>query len=367
MKKLLKIIIWVAVIFVVALSILLLWLYTHPATFRYEIAETEYRDIHKLTVFTGKLVTEEEVKLIPYIPGVVAEIYKGEHDWVKKDEVIARIDVTTNLSDLQAAEAVTRTVNIEYENTKKMYDRQTNLYKQGVISESDMEKTTVAFRKVERELKRAKDNLEIVKTGHVVSESNASNILVKSTIDGVVLTVPVKKGTTVVPANVLTSGTVIATIGDTRKIIFISNVDETEIAHLYVGMPLRLILGTDENITVPGKIEFIALQGEEIRKASFYEIKASVEIPDSLFRPGMSANAEISLAKKEHVLTIPESTISFEHDSTFVYLAHKKAFKYVYERRHVELGLSDKIHVEVLYGLQDGDLVRSNKVLIKKK
>jgi HlyD family secretion protein len=147
-------------------------------------------------------------------------------------------------------------------------------------------------------------------------------------------------------------------------LIFIGNVDETEVGRVHTGMPVKLSVGAVENQSFDANLEYISPQGVEANGAILFEIKAAATIPDSItIRAGYSANAEIVLAKVEDVVVVPESTVTFSGDSTFVWLALDTLPKNQrFERHDIKTGLSNGMIIEVKEGLAAGQKVRGNQV-----
>lgn len=134
-------------------------------------------------------------------------------------------------------------------------------------------------------------------------------------------------------------------------------------------MPIKLSIGAIENQKFDAKLEYIAPKGVEENGAILFEIKAAAQIPDTvLVRAGYSANAEIVLARVEKVITIPESTITFNNDSSFVYILKDTIDqKQTFDKKNIKIGLSDGIKVEVKEGLKVGDKIRGNEMSDKPK
>ena len=145
-----------------------------------------------------------------------------------------------------------------------------------------------------------------------------------------------------------------------NKLIFRGNVDETEVGLLKVGMPMSISIGAMPDMTPSAVIEYISPKGNDQSGANSFEIKAVLNIENSEgLRSGYSANATVSLAKAEAVLSLPEAVITFEGDSTFVFVQTDSLPKPVYERRAVNTGMSDGIKIEIKSGVDSTDIVRA--------
>lgn len=367
MQKTRNILLIIVIAAIIIYSGFLLWRKSQPEPVRYELVKSSFGDVERIAVFTGRIVPSDEVEIKPYIGGILNEIYVSEGDFVRKGDTIAQIEVISDVEKMVSAQSLVNEATIEADEQRQIYDRNKYLYAEGAISTAEMQKVEAAHRNAQNRLSTAEENLNIIKHGYNRT-SGAGNILVRSTISGLIITLPQVKGTIVIPTNILNKGTTIATVGDIYTSEFVFNVDETEIDRLYPDMPLRITFGVNDSLSIDGRIKSISLLGMEKRGAAFYEVKSSMNVPENVFIPvRSSAKAEISMAKKENVLLVPESAISFENDSTFVYLAEKKLFDYSFTKKHVELGLSDKLNVEVLSELEDNTNLRGNRLASKKK
>ncbi|MDR3218076.1 MAG: HlyD family efflux transporter periplasmic adaptor subunit, partial [Dysgonamonadaceae bacterium] len=212
------------------------------------------------------------------------------------------------------------------------------------------------------------DALDIVREGVSKKYAKLSNTQIRSTISGMILDVPIKAGNSVIQANTFNDGTTIASVADMNNLIFRGNIDETEVGRVKEGMPLSLTIGALSNQKFDAELEYISPKGLVESGAVLFEIKAAVKVPDSVFiRAGYSANAEIVLAHAIDAFTIPESSIEFSNDSSYVYMLKEEKPKQIFEKHPVKIGLSDGINVEVKEGLVAEDKIRGKKIEDKPK
>lgn len=168
-----------------------------------------------------------------------------------------------------------------------------------------------------------------------------------------------KVGNTVILSNTFNDGTTIATVANMGDLIFRGNVDETEVGRLVTGMPMKITIGALQDEHLQASLEYIAPKATQNNGANQFEIKAAVHIGGTnKMRSGYSANAEIILAEAKHTLTVPESAITFEGTSTYVYVVNEQDGKKTYHKRRVTTGLSDGINIQVKSGLKSGEHVR---------
>lgn len=278
---------------------------------------------------------------------------------VKQGEIIATIKVIPEMVQLNSAESRVNVADISLKQVEEVYKRDEQLHKQGVIAQEEFEASKANYLKAVEEKENAVSALEIIRDGIAKNSNVSSTTLIRSTIDGMILDIPVKVGNSVIQANNLNDGTTIATVADMNDLIFKGKVDETEIGRIKEGMPIVLTIGAMESQTIDASLEYVSPKGVEENGAVQFEIKAALAVPENTFiRAGYSANAQIVLKRAENVLTIPESTVEFKGDSTFVYLLKAASPKQVFEKKAVEIGLSDGINIEIKSGLTTDDRIR---------
>ncbi|MDR3326964.1 MAG: efflux RND transporter periplasmic adaptor subunit [Prevotellaceae bacterium] len=353
MKKVIKIILLSLLGLLVVGTFVFLWNKSRPKIVEYEIIRAEIKTIEKKTVATGKIEPRDIVMIKPQISGIISHVYKQAGQHVKSGEVIALVKVIPEMSLVNAAESRVNVAKIELDQQKSIYDRDKQLYESKVISAEEFEKSTSATLRIREEYQNAVDNLEIVRQGMVRRSGSYGNTRILSTITGTILDIPIKAGNSVIQSNTFNDGTTIAVVANLNDMIFQGKIDETEVGRIKVGMPLVLTVGALQNVSFDAELEYISPKGVEENSAVMFEIRAAAYIPDSItIRSGYSANAEIILQHRPDVLAVPESTVSFENDSTFVYSFLKNnGKKQLFQRQQVKIGLSDGMYVEITEGL----------------
>jgi HlyD family secretion protein len=295
---------------------------------------------------------------------VVKKIHVEAGDRVKEGDLLAKVEIIPNLVNLNQAESRLKIARIQLEDTKKSCDRRRKLYKKGIIAESELQQYEVAYNSAQEELVAAETNLELVKEGIAKTMGPTTNTLIRSTIDGMVLDVPVEVGNFVIETNNFNAGTTIASVADMGEMIFEGQVDESEVGKIKPGMDLILIVGAIENETFNATLEYISPKGMEEKGAIQFEIKANVKLKESHFlRAGYSANADIVLDRRDDVLAISENLLQFEGEKPFVEVATGPQ---QFEKRKIQTGLSDGINIEIISGLDNTDKIKIWDKPIKK-
>ena len=359
MKKFLKITLLVVLTAGIIGTFVFLWMKSRPKVVVYETVNAEITDLQKTTVATGKVEPRDEILIKPQISGIIDEVYKEAGQSIRKGEVIAKVKVIPELGQVNSAESRVRLAEINEKQAQTDFDRVEKLFKDKLISREDFEKSEVALKQARVEVQTAKDALEIIKEGITKNSASLSSTLIRSTIDGLILDVPVKAGNSVIMSNTFNDGTTIATVANMNDLIFKGKIDETEVGRIHEGMPVKLTIGALQNLTFDAKLEYISPKGVEENGANQFEIKAAVSVPDSVqIRSCYSANAEIVLQRAQQTLAVPESVIEFSGDSTFVYVMTDSVPEQKFQRKPVTAGMSDGIKIEIKSGVTAKDKIR---------
>lgn len=347
----------VAIVFIG--TFVFLWIKAQPQPKVYDEFTPTVADLRKTTVLTGKIEPRNEVNIKPQISGIITELMKEAGQTVQAGEVIAKVKVIPDMGQLSSAQSRLRLAEINLKQARTDYEREKVLFDKGLVSADEYDKIHQAYNQAREERSAAQDNLEVVRDGVSSSNANASSTLVRSTVTGVILDIPVKVGNSVILSNTFNDGTTIATVANMNDLIFRGNVDETEVGQVNVGMPMTITVGALQDLKFNARLEYISPKAVEANGANQFEIKAAVQVPEKTgVRSGYSANAQIVLAEALHVLTVPESAIHFEGNNTYVYLVQGKGKNKTYQRRDVKVGLSDGVNIQIKSGLTTNDRVR---------
>jgi HlyD family secretion protein len=367
MKKVVRIL--VIVILVGAFGGTLFFLYNKSKK-KVDVFENKnpfYSEVVMKTVATGSVVPRFEIQIVPQVSGIIDELYVEAGDKIAKGQIVARIKIIPDMVTLNSAETRLNRARINYDDAQIDYDRQQKLFDKEVVSYEEFKAAKVGYDSAKEELTAAENNLELIKNGVTKKAESATNTLVRSTIDGMVLDVPVEEGNSVIQANTFNAGTTIASVADMKDIIFEGKVDETEVGKISEGMPIELEIGAIDKEKFAAVLEYISPKGVEENGAIQFEIKANVQLMEGQFiRAGYSANANIVLEKKDSVMVIPEGLLKFENDSSFVEINIGNAEEPNYEKRFVQTGLSDGINIEITEGLKLEDKIKGEKIDPKK-
>ncbi|MBP3229835.1 MAG: efflux RND transporter periplasmic adaptor subunit [Prevotella sp.] len=364
MKRYSKLMIAAIVALVFIGTFVFLWKKSQPKPVVYNEFTPKVTNISKTTVITGKIEPRNEVNVKPQISGIITQLLKEAGDYVNAGDVIAKVKVIPDMGQLSNAESRVRLATINLRQAKLDFSREESLFNQKLVSADEYDKVKQALRQAEEERMAAEDALEVVRDGISRSNAKASSTLVRSTISGIILDIPVKVGNSVILSNTFNDGTTIASVANMNDLIFRGNIDETEVGQLVLGMPMKITIGALQDLNFEAALEYISPKAVENNGANQFEIKAAVRVlKGNKIRSGYSATAEIELAHANNVLTVPESAIEFKGDSTFVYIIKDNGKEKTYDRKPVITGLSDGVDIEVKKGLSKTDKVRGPKIV----
>ncbi len=349
MKRVAWIIVALTLLGVFGYTLVFLWSKSQTPPTVYETEEPVHTDIVKKTVATGAIIPRQEVEIKPRVSGVIEELAVEPGAAIKRGDLIARIEIVPDVVTVNRAESELAAAKISFGNAQRELERHQRLFEKKVLSETELAQRRLEFELRQQELAAAASNLQLIKEGASRNSGKVSNE-VRSTVDGMVLEVPVRVGESVIESNTFNAGTTIAFVANMGDMIFEGNVDESEVGKIKEGMALDIQIGAIEGQTFAGTLEYISPKGVEEEGAIQFEIRAAIAPHEGTFiRAGYSANADIVLDRREGVLAVRESLLQFEDGKPYVEV---QTSNQRFEKRFLDVGLSDGIHIEVKNGIE---------------
>lgn len=323
----------------------------------FDLQSPTIQTIEKKTVVTGTVIPEDEVEIKPQISGIIDKLYVEEGDLVTNGDLLAKVKVVPDEQALNSAQGRLSNTLILLKNAEVEFKRNQSLFEKEIISKQQYDNAKLNYDQAQQNVQNARSDLQIIKLGSA-GGSSIANTNIRATVAGTVLEIPVKEGDQVIESNTFNAGTTIATVADLNKMIFEGKVDEAEVAKLVIGMPLKVTLGAVQDKEFDAQLKFIAPKGNEEQGTVQFKIEGDVYLDNSVFiRAGYSANASLVLEKKDSVMVISEALLQFDKitNKPFVELKNDKGN---YDRKDIELGISDGINVEVIKGLNMDDQIK---------
>ncbi len=311
-------------------------------------------------VATGSVIPEEEVEIKPQIAGIISKVVVEEGQIVKAGDLIATVRVVPNVEALNSVNGDIKNAKISFENAQTQFNRNKTLFEKGVISRLDFENAELSFSTAKQRLSNARSNLDIIRKGTTAGLGTLANTNIRATATGMIVEIPIKKGVQVIQSNSFNDGTTIATIADMNKMIFEGKVDEAEVGKLKLDMDLDITIGAIEDQNFNAKLNFIAPKGVEENGAIQFKVKGDIKLDSvkSMVRAGYSANASIIIEKRDSIFAVREALLQYDKDTKKPYVEIQINDEGEFEKKEIELGVSDGINVEVLSGIKEDDKIK---------
>jgi HlyD family secretion protein len=356
-KRFIPVIVALTIIGVFGATMWFLWAKSRPKPVAVETERASVRDIVRKVVASGTIEPRKEIEIKPRISGILRRLNVQPGKSIKKGDLIGEVQLIPDVVGVNDAVLRLRSSALNLERAKRELDRAVALDTRGFVAKMELDNLRSQFEIAQEERGAAESRVQLLREGVAgKTPKGAASTRVESTVDGTVLVVPVKEGSSVINASSFNPGTTIAVVADMNDLLFRGRVDESEVAKLRVGMPAEIVIGAVEDKKLSGALEQIAPKSQVKDGTTEFEIEAAVRVsPGVVVRAGYSANANIVLDRRDKVLTINESVLTFDKDRRFVDV---ETGPQRFEKREVHLGLSDGIHVEVLSGLKDRDVLR---------
>jgi HlyD family secretion protein len=319
------------------------------------IVEVARGDLVQKALAVGTIEPEVQVSVKSKVSGVVRQIFAEEGTFVRAGAPLFEVRPDPTPLELVEARRQVELRTIELENMRQETERRRALKERGLISEQEMQQGERSFKEATLQLRMAREKLQLLESGRVRGSGADIESVVRAPISGWVLEKTVEVGDPVVPLSTYQEGTVLMTMADMGRLVFRGTVDEIDVGRLTEGMPVEIRIGALPDARVRGEVRRISLKAKKNDNATVFPIEiALTETGGATLRAGLSANAEVIIQERRNVVVIPERTVTFEGDSTWVTVraADGGALK-----RPIRTGLSDAITVEVLQGLKEGEQV----------
>jgi len=303
----------------------------------------------------GTIEPENEISIKSKVEGVVKRIFADAGTYIKAGQPLLEVKPDPAPLELADAKRQVQLAQVDLDNVTKDKIRQESMLSKQLISPKEFEDFQRQFQQSELHLQIAKEKLALMQSGRVKIDETEIESIIKAPIDGFVLSKAVEVGDPVTPLTTYQEGTVLMKMANMERLLFKGTVDEIDVGKLKEGMETVIKVGALPNDTVKGFLRKISLKADKKENATVFPIEILIPIANnSTLRAGYSANANIIIQKKENVLILPERTITFRNDSSFVKIALGGGKD---EERVIKTGLSDAINVEVVSGIKEGEEV----------
>ncbi len=361
------IIVIVVVVILVGIGLLLVTANKKQPVLESRIASVEKGTITKAVVATGEIRPASVAEVKSKIGGIVRKFYVEEGDTVTKGQKLAEIVPTATPVELVAARERVKTAKLQLERARRKLKRLEDLASKNLVSDEEIEEAETELSLAAAAYDAALAQLRVLEQTaggseteeEYVSKETAealTDMIIVSPVSGIVLSRNVDEGSSVIPMSSAYGGTSLMTLADVSTMHFEGYVDESDVAKIRVGMPAKIYVDALPDTVFEGVLTKIAPQGEKVEGVVNFKVEAEILDDTSLLRTGMSADVKLVLDEKKDVLTVPEGTIIYEGDSTYVEIVDESQ-KTGKRKISIRAGLSDGIRTEVVSGLKEGDKV----------
>ncbi len=343
------------------------WYFTKSSPKSQLVVKTEKiakGDISNIVTATGSVEAITQVEVGTQVSGIIDKIYVDFNSVVKKGQLIAELDKEVLLSELSSVNADMSSAKTEYEYQKKNFERSQQLYKKELVSETDYETANYTYQKAKNSYEKSKFNAEKAKR-------NLSYAMIKSPIDGVIISRAVDEGQTVAAS--YSTPTLFTIANDLSKMQVVANVDEADLGQVKEGQRVSFTVDAYPNDVFEGVVTQVRLEATTTSNVVTYEVIVNAPNPDLKLKPGLTANISIFTTEKKGILLVPAKAFRFTPtkellgEDVEIVPAEQKNGKdsvkhiiwqkngNVYQAKNVVVGESNGVSTEVISGLKEGE------------
>jgi len=360
-RKLKKRMIWIFVF--VVIGAVVVWVIGNTGNNEDNQSRTvkvERNNIVDKALAVGSIEPLNEISVKSKISGVVGKLFINVGDKVTKGDILIEVRPDPTPLELVQAKRNVEMKGIALNNLGREMKRYDELKKQNLISDYEYESLGQQYDEAVLNYKIAEEQLDLMEKGKIKIENMDIETVIKAPITGFILEKYVNVGDPVVPLTSYQAGTELLRMADMGILIFKGTVDEIDVGKIYEGMKAELQIGALPGKNVNGHLTLISLKARKEENSTVFPVEVEIDETDgAILRAGFSANANIIIARKDSVLSIPERVVIFRNDSSFVRISEGEN-----ESReiHIETGLSDAIQIEVISGLEEGQEVLEKEI-----
>lgn len=288
---------------VILAGVILFFVKKRPAQIYYETQNAYIGDVRNTITATGKLQPLEQVEVSTQVSGTIDSILVDFNDKVKANQIIAVLDKSVLELQVSQSNASLSSAQSEFAYRKSLFERANALKGKNMISADDYELVKYNY-------ERAQSSLENAKIDNSRAKTNLGYAIIRSPIDGVVLSRDVEQGQTVAAS--LNAPKLFTIARDLTQMQVLADIDEADIGQIKVGMSVRFSVDAWADSVFRGTVESIRVQPNSSNTTVTYTTVISADNSNNLLLPGMTATAEIETSGAENVLVIPSRALRFK-------------------------------------------------------
>ena len=367
MKKKIFSKVWIAMILVVVIAVAV-WLLSggkkeEQINFKQEKVATH--TLQNSITATGTIEAVTSVTVGTQVSGIVNKLYVDYNSVVKKGQVIAELDKTNLISELNTAKAnlASTESNLSYQSANMK--RYQTLYKKGLVSADEYENALLAYRQAKEQVASSRENVQKAQT-------NLGYATITSPIDGTVISKSVEEGQTVAAS--FNTPELFTIAKDLKNMQVIANVDEADIGGVAVGNRVNFTVDAYPDDTFEGVVKQVRLEATTNNNVVTYEVVISAPNADLKLKPGLTANVTIFTKEQANILSVANKALRFTPTKETV--GNKKIIDCngknkvwtlegnTLKAHAVKIGMTDGIHTEIISGIGEGtEIITELKVV----
>src|SRR5213594_1380820 len=324
-------------------------------------AAVETRDIHFAVSAAGEIGPADQVSVRPEINGKILTLSVDIGDRIKKDSVLFTLDDQDLQTERSSKLIEIEAAKLQSEKAKRDYERSKQLYADKLISQELFEDTRTQYELARNALERTEKALHLI-------EYQLTKTKILAPFDCTVLTRPVSVGQAVSGSGGFNSGTEVLTIANLSEMVINAHINQADVTRLKIHQQVEVQVEAVSGLKVAGTVERIAPQATIKNNIKGFAARILLRDVDPRVRPGMTSNVQIPVASADGVVAVPLAAVFTETNpetgqtERYVYLKKEDGF----ERRPVQIGVSDYFYAEVQQGLSPGHTVATELPEVEK-
>lgn len=361
MKKLRISKIWIAVVVIVIVAVAA-WAMSggkKKEDINFKEEKVALKTLQNSVTATGTIEAVTSVTVGTQVSGIVNKLYVDYNSQVKKGQVIAELDKTNLLSELNTAKANLASAQSSLNYQAANMERYKTLYKKGLVSADEYENALLTYRQAKEQVASSKENVQRAQT-------NLGYATITSPIDGTVISKSVEEGQTVAAS--FNTPELFTIAKDLTNMQVVANVDEADIGNVKEGDRVTFTVDAYPDDTFEGTVKQVRLEATTTNNVVTYEVVISAPNADLKLKPGLTANVTIYTQERSGVLAVANKALRFTPTKETVGKDMKivdcKGKNKVWTlngntltAHPVTIGQSDGINTEITKGLKQGDKI----------
>ena len=342
-----------------AIVVLVAWLHSggkKEEKVEFETAKVERQSIHTSITATGTIEPVTSVTVGTQVSGIVAHLYVDYNSIVKKGQVIAELDKTNLISELNRSRADLSSAQSTLDYQRANYNRYKTLYEKGLVSADEFESNRLNYEKARQSVASSQESVR-------KAETNLGYATITSPIDGVVLSKSVEEGQTVAAS--FNTPELFTIAQDLTNMRVIADIDEADIGGVKEGQRVSFTVDAFPDDKFEGAVTQVRQQATTSSNVVTYEVVISAPNNDLKLKPGLTANVTIFTMEKDNILALPSKALRFTPNEALlkgdqqivdveapakVWTLEDNTFK----AHRVETGVSNGMMTEIVSGVKEG-------------